>query len=83
MPNSKQAVKRMRQNEERRMANKVVRTSMRTSIKKVLRAETREDAQTLLPTAMKRLDKAAKQRIIHPNAAARLKSRLARAIAGK
>lgn len=83
MPNSKQAQKRMRQNEERRMANKVVRTSMRTAIKRLLRADTREDAATLLPTAMRRVDKAAKQRIIHPNAAARMKSRLARAIAAK
>ena len=34
-----------------------------------------------LPNAMKRIDKAAKTRAIHPNAAARYKSRLARAIA--
>lgn len=83
MPNSKQAKKRLRQNQERRMSNKVVRTSMRTAVKRVLRAESREDAQTLLPTAMKRVDKAAKKNIIHQNAAARMKSRLARAIAAK
>lgn len=83
MPNSKQAKKRMRQNEERRMANKVVRTSMRSAVKKVLRAENREEAQTLMPAAMKRVDKAAKKNIIHQNAAARMKSRLARVIAVK
>jgi small subunit ribosomal protein S20 len=83
MPNSKQAKKRMRQDEERRMANKVVRTSMRSAVKRVLRAENTEEAKALLPSAMKRVDKAAKKNIIHQNAAARMKSRLARVIAAK
>ncbi len=83
MPNTKQAKKRMRQNEERRIANKSKLTSMRSAVKKVLRAETQEDAQTLLPAAMKRVDKAAKHNIIHANAAARVKSRLARIVTAK
>ncbi|MEM7309453.1 MAG: 30S ribosomal protein S20 [Planctomycetota bacterium] len=79
MPNSKQAKKRVRQNEKRRDENKVVRSSMRSAMKKVLQAESPEEAQKELPTAMKRVDKAAKRNIIHDNAAARLKSRLSRA----
>jgi len=83
MPNSKQAKKRMRQNEERRIQNKTFKTSMRTAIKKVLQADTGEAAQAALPAAMKRIDKAAKHNVIHDNAAARYKARLARTIAAK
>ncbi|HKX46728.1 MAG TPA: 30S ribosomal protein S20 [Planctomycetota bacterium] len=81
MPNSKQAKKRQRQNEERRDLNKVVRTSMRSAIKKVLRATDSQSGAAELRAAMKRIDKAAKKRVIHPNAAARYKSRLAKRVA--
>lgn len=83
MPNNKQARKRVRQDEDRRARNKVVRTSMRTAVKKVLNAESGEAAQQAFPEAMKRVDKAAKNHVIHANAAARTKSRLHRAIAAK
>lgn len=83
MPNNKQAIKRTRQNEKRRQANKVARTSMRTAMKTVVKAETREDAEKALPDAMKRVDKAAKKHIIHENAAARYKSRLTKLAASK
>lgn len=78
MPNSKQAAKRMRQNETRRIQNKTVRSQMRTAMKKVLKASTAEEATAALPMAMKRIDKAAKKNVIHANAAARYKSRLSR-----
>ena len=83
MPNNKQAKKRVDQNETRRAQNKVTRTSMRTAMKKVLRAETTEAAQEALPEAMKRIDKAAKNNVIHANAAARYKNRMARNVASK
>lgn len=83
MPNSKQAKKRVRQNEEQRLHNKTIRTSMRTAMKKVLAAETKDAANAALPRAMKRIDKAAKSNVIHDNAAARYKSRLARNIESK
>ena len=81
MPNSKQAKKRQRQNEERRVLNKTVRTSMRSAIKKVLRSTDAQQGAAELRAAMKRIDKAAKTRVIHPNAAARYKSRLAKRVA--
>jgi len=83
MPNSKQAKKRVRQDEERRLKNKTVRSAMRSAVKRVLAAESGEAANQALPEAMKRVDKAAKQHIIHDNAAARYKSRLHRAVAAK
>jgi len=83
MPSSKQAKKRVTQNDKRRMANKTVRTAMRSAEKKVLEAETAEAANTALPAAMKKVGKAEKKGIVHANTAARKKSRLARAAAAK
>jgi small subunit ribosomal protein S20 len=83
MPNSKQAKKRIRQADKRREQNKVTRSSMRTAMKKVLQAETPEAAREALPMAMKRVDKAAKNNVIHDNAAARYKSRLSRTVNAK
>ncbi len=80
MTNSKQAAKRLRQSEQRREANKKTRSAMRTAIKQVLNASSAEEAQKVLPTAMKRIDKAAKLNVIHDNTAARYKSRVARAV---
>lgn len=83
MPNNSQAKKRVRQDDERRQHNKTIRTSMRSAIKRVLNADSTDGAKEALPSAMKRIDKAAKQNVIHDNAAARYKSRLARNIAAK
>jgi small subunit ribosomal protein S20 len=83
MPNNKQQSKRLKTDEERRQRNKTVKTVMRTSVRKVLEAETKEAAQAAIPEAMKRIDKANKQNIIHENTAARMKSRLARSTAAK
>lgn len=83
MPNSKQATKRMRQNETRQEQNKQSRSAMRSAVKKVLQAESREAAEAALPQAVKTVDKAAKNHVIHANAAARTKSRLARAVVSK
>lgn len=81
MPNSKQASKRMRQDERRRLHNKSIRSAMRSSMKRVLQAENPEEATKALPMAMKRVDKAAKTNVIHANTAARYKSRLSKAAA--
>ncbi len=83
MPNNKQAEKRVRQNETRRQENKIVRTAMRGAIRKVIEAETTEEAAAAVPSAMKRIDKAAKKNIIHANAAARYKNRVERIVKGK
>ena len=80
MPNSKQAAKRLKQDDNRRIRNKSTRTAMRTAVKKVLNATTKEEAQAALPTAMKKVDKAMKNSVVHKNAAARIKSRLSRRV---
>ncbi len=80
MPNSKQAAKRLRQDDSRRVRNKSTRSAMKTAVKKVLTATTKEEASTALPTAMKKVDKAMKNSVVHKNAAARIKSQLSRAV---
>jgi small subunit ribosomal protein S20 len=78
MAHHKQSAKRIRTNEKARVANKRDRSAMKTAIKRVTAAPDPDAARTGLADAMKKIDKAAKKRVIHPNAAARLKSRLAR-----
>lgn len=77
MAHSKQALKRNRQNAKARNANKTARSAMKTAVKKAARTGSPDDQAT----AMKRIDKAAKKGVIHRNAAARKKSRMARALA--
>lgn len=83
MTHSKQAAKRVRTNEQRRTRNRATRTEIKSAIKSVRGASTKTDAMKDLAHAMSLVDKAAKKRTLHPNAAARLKSRMAKAIAAK
>jgi small subunit ribosomal protein S20 len=72
-------MKRARQNEKRRVANRVYRTSARTRIKKARRlieAGDLEQAEVQVAAAMSALDRAVQKGIIHKNNAARRKSRL-------
>ena len=83
MANIKSQIKRNRQNEKRRLRNKSVRAEMRTRSKNaVLAAENGDqDSAEFLRLAVKRIDKAAAQGVIHKNTAANHKSRLVRRIA--
>lgn len=83
MTHSKQAAKRVRTNEQRRTRNRATRSEIKSAIKIVRGAPSKTDAKKDLAHAMSLVDKAAKKRTIHPNAAARLKSRMAKAIAAK
>lgn len=82
MANIKSQIKRNRQNEGRRLRNKAVRTSLKTEAKKVRTAATSGDSDGLqdeLQRAARGLDKAVSKGALHKRAAARRKSRLARA----
>lgn len=76
MPNVKSAEKRMRTNEVRAERNRQFRSKMRTALKKVRSADNAEAGATAFREAASLLDRAARKRIIHPNKAARAKSRL-------
>ena len=83
MPHSNQAKKRLRQNEKRRQNNRTVRSAMKTHIKRVLQAVENGDAAAAkmeLPVAMKKIDKAAKKKIIHEKQASRKVSRLSKKV---
>lgn len=81
MPNIKSAAKRMRQNRVRQARNRSAKSELKTLAKRVVKAMESnqiEQAELELRYAARRLDKAASKGIIHPNAAARKKSRLQR-----
>jgi small subunit ribosomal protein S20 len=77
LPNVKSAEKRMRTSRVRAERNKQNRSRLRTALKKVRQAETPEAANEALRAATALIDRAAARRLIHPNRAARTKSRLA------
>ena len=79
MPHSKSARKQMRVSEKRRLINKSIRSLCKTNITKAERlifSGELESAQKAVVAAISSLDKAAEKGIIHPNNAARRKSRL-------
>lgn len=78
MANIKSQIKRNRQNEKRRIQNRVVRGSTRTALYKArLAVETnQENSEEMVKKAIIALDKAAQKGVIHKNNAARKKSRL-------
>jgi small subunit ribosomal protein S20 len=78
--NTRSAIKRIRQNEKRRQRNRAVRSSIRTAVKNAgvaLVGKTAE-SKTAVLEAIRALDRAVSQGIIHRNTAARKKSTLAR-----
>lgn len=79
MPNTRAARNEMRVAERRRIRHKSVRSLPRTDItkaEKLIFAGELESAQKAVIEAIKSLDEAAKKGVIHPNNAARRKSRL-------
>lgn len=81
MANIESQKKRNRQNEKRRMRNKSVKSDLNTAIKKVeAAAAAGEPTEVLFQAAQKKIDVAAAKGVIHANAAARKKSRLAASI---
>jgi small subunit ribosomal protein S20 len=80
MPNIKSAIKRVKVAEKANVANSQAKSAMRTQVKKAEQAIAAgaENTQELVVAASKALDKAASKGLIHKNAAARKKSRLAK-----
>ena len=81
MPIIKSAKKRMRQNPRRNARNRMRRSAMRNSIRRLREAIEAGDAgaaQAQWVQTQGIIDRSARLGIIHPNAAARTKSRLAR-----
>ena len=79
MANIKSQIKRNRQNEKRRVHNRVFRGRARTLISKAqtaIESGSKDTAAEAIKLAISSLDKAAEKGVIHKNNAARRKSRL-------
>lgn len=80
MPNTKSAEKRMRQQEQRRERNRAQKSKLKTAIKRVMTADSAEDATTAYRQTAAMLDRFANRRLIHPNKAQRKKAQLAKLV---
>ena len=83
MANIKSQIKRNRQNDKRRLRNRVYRGTARIAVKNARTAIDSgvPESKAALINAISALDKAAEQGVIHRNNAARRKSRLVKAFA--
>ena len=79
MPHSKSAQKEVRASKKRRLRNKSIRSLCKTNIvkaEKLIFSGELESGREAIVAAISSLDKAAEKGVIHPNNAARRKSRL-------
>ena len=80
MANIKSAKKRIKVTETKTSQNRMIKSALKTTIKKfetALTANNAEEAKALFVNASKALDMAAQKGVVHKNMAARKKSRLA------
>ena len=81
MPQHKSPAKRMITNQKANQRNKMIRSAMKSAIKKVRTAATKEEGEQALLQAASTIDRTAAKGIVHKNTAARTKSRLAHFVA--
>ncbi len=83
MAHSKQALKRARQSDRARVANKAKTSRLKTAMKNLMALVATGDKQkasAMLPSVCRFIDKAAQAGVIHRNTAARRKSTATRAV---
>lgn len=83
MPRIKSAKKAMRQARRHTVVNRAQRSALRTALKRVRSAGTKQEAASAYAAAVRLLDRAARKGLIHKNNAARNKSRLAKFVETK
>jgi len=86
LANIKSAIKRNKQNEKRRVRNRVYRGEARTYVARARTAIAGKDADAAKAAALEAisaLDKAAQKGVLHKNNAARRKSRLMKLLAAQ
>jgi small subunit ribosomal protein S20 len=77
MANHKSSIKRIREEETRRLRNKYYGRTMRNAVRKLRATTSKDEASAMYPSVTKLIDKLAKVKIIHKNKAGNLKSKLA------
>jgi len=83
MANIKSAEKRIERSAKERNRNRAQRSRMRGAVREIRQAVAEGDqakAEQLLPETLSLVDVTARKKVIHPNAAARTKSRITRAV---
>ncbi|OQX78496.1 MAG: 30S ribosomal protein S20 [Bacteroidetes bacterium 4484_249] len=80
MANHISALKRIRQNEKRRLHNRYYARTMRNSLKDFRNLTEKKEAEEKFPKMVSLIDKLVKKNIIHKNKAANLKSKLAKQV---
>ena len=83
MPNIKSAKKRVLITKKETILNNDVNASMKTAIKKVEKAQTKEEAIALMGAAVQKIDTAAQKGVIKANARDRYKTRLNKIVNSK
>lgn len=82
MPNIKSAIKRVKVNEKKNLRNRMIKSAMRTTVKKFETAASTGSANVeMLSVTAGAIDKAVAKGVIHKNAANRKKARLAKRLA--
>ena len=82
LPNIKSAIKRVKVTEKKNLRNRMIKSAMKTQIKKFETAVSANEADVkLLSATQGAVDKAAAKGVIHKNAANRKKARLAKRLA--
>ena len=84
MPQRRTAIKDLRRSHTRHMRNLDIKTDLKKTVKKFMVAandKKSENTQELLKTLYKKMDKAAKRKVMHKKTAARRKSRFAKLLA--
>ncbi len=76
MANHKSALKRIRQNETRRVHNRYYAKTVRNAVKKFRSLTDKKEAIGQMPALYAMIDKLAKKNIIHKNKAGNLKSKI-------
>jgi len=82
MANLKSAKKRVRSSANRRLRNRYYKKSTRTAIKNLRNITDKKEAEEFLPKVVSMIDRLAKNKRIHKNKAANLKSKLMKHVAG-
>lgn len=77
MANHKSSLKRIRQEQKRRLHNRYYGKTMRNAVRKLRSTTDKTEAVAMYPIVVKKIDKLAKVNIIHKNKANNLKSKLA------
>lgn len=82
MAHHKSALKRIRQNEKRRLQNRYYKKTARTAIKNLRELKDQTEALAFLPKVVSMVDRLAKNGNIHRNKASNIKSGLMRHVNG-